>query len=70
MLEKANKQTKKTKPPKSCFFLVQWYRDLVVSLQQLRSLLRSLLWHGNFHMLWVWPKKKKFKNAWSSKETL
>ena len=43
--------------------MVQWVKDLVVSLQQLRM----LLWHGfdswpgNFHMPMAWLKKIKKK---------
>ena len=41
--------------------MAQWVKDVVVLLQQLRS----LLWHGfnpwpgNYHMLWAQSKKKK-----------
>ena len=43
--------------------MAQQVKDLVLSLQQLGS----LLWHGfdpwlgNFHILWEWQKKKKKK---------
>jgi len=37
---------------------VQWVKDL--ALLQLQ--LRFDLWPRNFHMLWVWPKKKKTYN--------
>ena len=45
--------------------MVQWVKDLVL-LQlwcwlQLR--LRFDPWPGNFHMLWVWPKKIMTKKA-------
>ena len=45
----------------------QWVKDLVLSLQWLRSLLwhRFDPWPGNFHMLWVWQKKKIAKNCMS-----
>ena len=43
--------------------MVQPVKDLVLSLQQFGLLLwlRFILWSGNFHMLWVQPKKKKKK---------
>ena len=43
--------------------VVQPVKDLVLSLQQFGLLLwlRFNLWSGNFHMLWVQPKKKKEK---------
>ena len=34
---------------------VQWLKDLAL----LQLWLRFSLWPGNFHLLWVWPKKKK-----------
>ena len=39
----------------------QWLKDLVLSLQQLGSLLWCgfHLWPGNFHILQAQPKKKK-----------
>ena len=51
--------------------MVQWVKDLVLFLQQLRSLLwlRLLLWRrfdpwpGNFHMLQAWSKKKKKRSG-------
>ena len=38
--------------------MVQWVKDLALSLQWLGSLLwcRFDSWLGNFHVLWVWPK--------------
>ena len=43
--------------------VVQWVKDLVFSLQQLRLLLWNGfdLWPGNFHMQWAWPKKSEWK---------
>ena len=44
--------------------VVQWVKDAVLSLRQLRSLLWLVgfdHWPGNFHVLWVQPKKKKKK---------
>ena len=37
--------------------VVQWVKDLVLSLQWLRSLLWYVLdpWPRNFCMLWAWP---------------
>ena len=42
-------------------FLVQWVKDLVLSMQQLGLLLWHKFdpWPRNFHMPQVWPKKKK-----------
>ena len=39
--------------------VVQWIKDLVLSLQQPGSLLwcEFHLWLGNFHLLQVWPPK-------------
>ena len=44
-------------------FLVQWVKDLVLSMQQLGLLLWHKFdpWPRNFHMPQVWPKKKKKK---------
>ena len=41
--------------------MAQQVKDLVLSLQQLGLLLwyRFDPWPGNFHMPWLWPKKKK-----------
>jgi len=38
--------------------MVQWVKDLALSLQWLGFLLWCglVLWPGNFHMWWVWPK--------------
>ena len=50
--------------------VAQQVKDSVLSLQWLRL----LLWHGfdpwpgNFHVPWVWPKKKKIKIFYSEKE--
>ena len=43
--------------------MVQWVKDLALSLQWPGWLLwcRGDPWPGNFHTLWVWPKKKKKK---------
>ena len=43
--------------------MAQRVNDLALSLQWLESLLWCSFdpWPGNFHMLWVWPKKKKIK---------
>ena len=38
--------------------VVQWVKDLTWSLLWLRF----DPWAGNHHMLWVWPKKKKFQS--------
>ena len=48
--------------------MAPWVKDLVVSLQWLRSLLwcRFDPWPGNFHMLLVQPKKKKEKTQVAS----
>ena len=39
---------------------MQQIKDLTLSLQQLSLLLwhRFDLWLGNFHLLWLWQKKK------------
>ena len=41
--------------------MAQRVKDLVLSLQWLRSLLwhRFQPWPRNFHMPWAWPKRKK-----------
>ena len=41
--------------------VAQWIKDLVVSLQQLGSLLQCSFdpWPGNFHMPWAQPPKIK-----------
>ena len=45
--------------------VVQWVKDLALSLQQLGLLLwcRFDPWPGNYHMLWVWPEKNVLKNT-------
>ena len=51
--------------------LVQWGKDPALPQPwcSLPMWLRFSLWPGNFHMLWMWPKKqkkkkKKFKSFW------
>ena len=41
--------------------MAQWVKDLALSLFWLELLLWCWFgsWLGNFHMLWVWQKKKK-----------
>ena len=41
--------------------MVQWVKDLVLSLQQPKSLPRLEFnpWPRNFCVSWAWPKKKK-----------
>ena len=43
--------------------MAQWVKDLALSLLWLGSRLwgRFGLWPRNFHMPWVWPKKRKKK---------
>ena len=45
--------------------MAQQVKDLVLSLQQLGLLLwyRFDPWPGNFHMPWLWP-KKRIASAW------
>ena len=45
--------------------MAQWVKELVLSLQWLRLLLEYGLnpWPENFHMLQLWPKKKKKKDV-------
>ena len=41
------------------FSMAQQIKELALSLQWLRSLLRHRFDIRKFHMLWVWPKRKK-----------
>ena len=51
--------------------VAQWVKDLVLSLQQLRSLLWCGFhpWPRNFCMLWVQPKKQTNKQTNKQKKT-
>ena len=44
--------------------MVQWVKDLALSVQQLGLLLWLGFdpWPRNFYMPWAWPKQKKMKN--------
>ena len=51
--------------------VVQWVKDLVLSVQQLWSLLGSGFdpWPGNFHIPWVMKEKKKKKERQRERDT-